>query len=94
MAREATAAEDWPGRRTMVGIAAWAALSIATMLDLGKNTVGLPGRLTPWLLLGIAGLCVAAVRLAVVHVAHDPTGVHRLRLTRHDADGPVGLEHA
>ena len=94
MARDATAAEDWPGRRTMVGIAAWAALSIATMLDLGKNTVGLPGRLTPWLLLGIAGLCVAAVRLAVVHVAHDPTGVHRLRLTRHDADGPVGFEHA
>jgi len=91
---DATAGEVWPGRHTMVAIAAWAALSMATLFDVGKNAVGLPGRLTPWVLLAIAGLCVAAVRLAVTHGASDAERAPRARGARRDTDGRVGLEHA
>ena len=44
----------WPGPGTLVVIAGWALLSVATMADLGQNTVGPPGRATPWALLLVA----------------------------------------
>ncbi|HEY6470209.1 MAG TPA: glycosyltransferase family 87 protein [Candidatus Dormibacteraeota bacterium] len=52
----------WPGPGTLVVIAGWALLSVATMADLGQNTVGLPGRATPWALLLVAATwCALAV---------------------------------
>lgn len=92
--REATAAQPWPGRATSLVVAAWVALSFATMFDLGQSSVGPPGRLTPWVLLALAALCAVAVRLAVTHEAHHPAGAHRVRVARHDADAAVRLEHA
>jgi hypothetical protein len=44
----------WPGPATLVAFAGWALLSVATMSDLAQNTVGLPGRATPWALLLVA----------------------------------------
>ena len=44
----------WPGPATLAVIAGWALLSFASLEDLAQNSVGLPGRATPWALL-IAG---------------------------------------
>jgi hypothetical protein len=55
----------WPDRDALLLITGWIALSFATMLDLGKNTSGLPGRLTPWVLLSLAAGCIAIVAAAV-----------------------------
>lgn len=53
----------WPGPGTLVVIAGWALLSVATMADLAQNTVGLPGRATPWALLLVAATwCALTVR--------------------------------
>jgi len=41
----------WPGRATVVVLALWLALSLASLGDLSQNSVGLPGRATPWVLL-------------------------------------------
>jgi Glycosyltransferase family 87 len=92
--REAASAHAWPGRATLLVVAGWVALSFATTFDLGQSSVGLPGRLTPWVLLALAALSGVAVRLAVMHEAHDAAGSHRLRVARHDADAAVRLEHA
>jgi hypothetical protein len=51
----------WPDRDALMLITGWIALSFATMYDLGKNTTGLPGRLTPWVLLFLAAACTATV---------------------------------
>jgi hypothetical protein len=51
----------WPDRDALLLITAWIALSFATMYDLGQNTTGLPGRLTPWVLLSLAAGCTAIV---------------------------------
>jgi glycosyl transferase family 87 len=51
----------WPDRDALLLTMAWIALSFATMYDLGKNTTGLPGRLTPWVLLLLAAACTATV---------------------------------
>jgi hypothetical protein len=49
----------WPGPNTLLAIAGWALLSVATMTDLAQSTVGLPGRATPWALLLVAALWCA-----------------------------------
>jgi Glycosyltransferase family 87 len=41
----------WPGPATLAVIAGWALLSFASLEDLAQNSVGLPGRATPWALL-------------------------------------------
>jgi hypothetical protein len=56
----------WPDRDALLLIMAWIALSFATMYDLGKNTTGLPGRLTPWVLLLLAAACTMKVVGAVL----------------------------
>jgi hypothetical protein len=65
----------WPGPGTLVVIAGWALLSVATMADLGQNTVGLPGRATPWALLLVAAtwcaLTVSAQRAGNPRPAHQ-----------------------
>ncbi len=45
----------WPGVASLSVIGVWALLSFASLGDLSQNTVGLPGRATPWLLLLTAG---------------------------------------
>jgi len=42
---------SWPGPATLAVIAGWALLSFASLEDLAQNSVGLPGRATPWALL-------------------------------------------
>jgi hypothetical protein len=63
----------WPGPGTLVVIAEWALLSVATMADLAQNTVGLPGRATPWALVLVAAtwcaLTIRALRASTVHPA-------------------------
>jgi glycosyl transferase family 87 len=65
----------WPGPATLVVIAGWALLSVATMVDLGQNTVGLPGRATPWALLLVAAtwcaLTVSAQRAGETRPAFE-----------------------
>lgn len=41
----------WPGPATLGILALWVLLSFASLGDLSQNTVGLPGRGTPWVLL-------------------------------------------
>ncbi len=65
----------WPGPGTLVVIAGWALLSVATMADLAQNTVGIPGRATPWALLLVAAtwcaLTVWALRTSAAQPARD-----------------------
>ena len=51
----------WPGPATLALVAGWVALSYASLLDLGQGGVGAPGRLTPWVLLGLAAAMTGAV---------------------------------
>ena len=55
----------WPGPGTLLVIAGWALLSVATMTDLAQNTVGLPGRATPWALLLVAATWCALTMIAL-----------------------------
>ncbi|HUZ69134.1 MAG TPA: glycosyltransferase family 87 protein [Candidatus Saccharimonadales bacterium] len=55
----------WPGPNTLLAIAGWALLSVATMTDLAQSTVGLPGRATPWALLLVAALWCALTMTAL-----------------------------
>jgi hypothetical protein len=55
----------WPGLATLGVVGLWVLLSFASLGDLSQNTVGFPGRATPWvLLLMAAAWCVLAVRAA------------------------------
>jgi Glycosyltransferase family 87 len=55
----------WPGPTTLAVIAGWALLSFATLTDLAQNSVGLPGRATPWALLIVgATWCALTVSAA------------------------------
>jgi Glycosyltransferase family 87 len=55
----------WPGPATLEVIAGWALLSFASLSDLAQNSVGLPGRATPWALLIVgATWCALTVRAA------------------------------
>jgi Glycosyltransferase family 87 len=51
----------WPGTATLGVLAAWALLSFASVGDLSQNTVGFPGRATPWVLLLTAAAWCALV---------------------------------
>lgn len=62
MSLEVRQVRDWPGSLTLGLVASWGALSTASALDLGQSAVGLPGRLTPWVLLAVA--VAIAVRLS------------------------------
>jgi hypothetical protein len=55
----------WPGPATLVAVAGWALLSLATLADLAQNRVGLPGRATPWALLLVAATWSALTVLAL-----------------------------
>jgi hypothetical protein len=55
----------WPGPATVTVVGLWVLLSFASLGDLSQNTVGFPGRATPWvLLLMAAAWCVLVVRAA------------------------------
>ena len=54
----------WPGPATLGMIGLWVLLSFASQADLSQNTVGFPGRATPWVLLLIAAACCALVTRA------------------------------
>ena len=60
----------WPGSVTLGMLALWVLLSLASQADLSQNTVGLPGRATPWVLLLIAAAwCAVVTRAARPEVA-------------------------
>ena len=65
----------WPGPATLAAIAGWALLSVATMTDLAQNSVGLPGRATPWALLLVAAtwwaLTVRSLPVGAARPAHE-----------------------
>jgi hypothetical protein len=56
----------WPDLATLNVVGVWVLLSFASLGDLSQNTVGFPGRATPWVLLLMAaawcGLVVRAAR--------------------------------
>lgn len=55
----------WPGPATLVVLALWVVLSFASLGDLSQNSVGIPGRATPWVLLLIAAAWCALVARAM-----------------------------
>ena len=56
------AATPWPGRWTVRLLAAWAVTTCVVLVELNATVTGFPGRLVPWCLLGLLGLCVVALR--------------------------------
>jgi hypothetical protein len=52
---------SWPGSATLGVMALWVVLSFASLGDLSQNTVGFPGRATPWVLLALAAAWCALV---------------------------------
>jgi hypothetical protein len=52
---------SWPGPGTLGVLALWVLLSFASLADLSQNSVGFPGRATPWVLLLIAAAWCALV---------------------------------
>jgi hypothetical protein len=62
MRREWQHAVAWPGPWSLALVRSWAAVSYASLLDLGQGGVGLPGRLTPWVLLACGAALTVAVR--------------------------------
>jgi len=67
---------QWPGPATIGVVAVWALLSLASLGDLSQNTVGFPGRATPWVLLLMAAAWCAVVARAA-RPAVTGTGVAR-----------------
>ena len=71
--------KSWPGPATLMVIAAWALLSLASLIDLAQNWVGLPGRATPWALLVLAAiwcaLTISARRVTAGSQAHRRSAV-------------------
>jgi Glycosyltransferase family 87 len=67
----------WPGTATLGVLAAWALLSFASLGDLSQNSVGFPGRATPWVL-----LLTAAAWCALVAGAARPELAGRRRTPR------------
>ena len=55
------AAHGWPDRAAIAVLFAWLLLSLATIADLGNRAVGPPGRMTPWVLVVLAVMCVLSV---------------------------------
>jgi hypothetical protein len=55
----------WPGPATIGVLALWVMLAFASLGDLSQNSVGFPGRATPWvLLLTAASWCAIVARAA------------------------------
>ena len=69
----------WPGKATLAVVAGWVLLSFASLEDLAQNSVGLPGRATPWALLIVA----ATWCLLTARAAH--AGVEQVRALRRSA---------
>ena len=67
----------WPGVATLGVLAAWVLLSFASLGDLSQNSVGFPGRATPWVL-----LLTAAAWCALVAGAARPERAGRRRVPR------------
>ncbi len=67
----------WPGVATLGVLAAWVLLSFASLGDLSQNSVGFPGRATPWVL-----LLTAAAWCALVAGAARPERAGRRRQPR------------
>jgi hypothetical protein len=69
----------WPGAATLLVIAGWGVLSLATLEDLSQNTVGLPGRATPWALLLVAAtwcaLTIGAARVRTIEPLRERRSV-------------------
>ena len=68
---------SWPGPATLAVLGVWVLLSLASLGDLAQNSVGFPGRATPWAL-----LVTAAVWCAVVAGAARPEVAGRQRVPR------------
>lgn len=62
MCREVTSATGWPGAVSLALLGGWAAINVASLFDLGHNSVGWPGRLTPWVLLAGCVVLLVAMR--------------------------------
>jgi hypothetical protein len=56
-------AAPWPGRLGRAVLAGWGVLCVASALDLGSQATAPPGRLVPWVLLGLAALLARGVRI-------------------------------
>lgn len=65
----------WPGSATLGMLGLWVLLSFASQGDLSQNTVGFPGRATPWVL-----LLTAAAWCALVFRAERPEVAGRERI--------------
>jgi alpha-1,2-mannosyltransferase len=63
----------WPGRRGAVICAGWTLLGFFAAVDLGAQQPAPPGRLVPWVLLGLAGLLVWHLRPRVQGLAAAAT---------------------
>lgn len=62
VARRAPApAWGWPDYRGLAVLGAWVLLSLTALQDLGNSSPAPPGRVTPWVLLLLGGLCWTAV---------------------------------
>ncbi len=66
----------WPGQATVGVLAGWVLLSVASAGDLAQNTVGFPGRATPWVLLLTAAVWCALVAAAARPRRPAPAGPH------------------
>jgi hypothetical protein len=76
----------WPGSATVRVLAIWALLSFASLGDLSQNTVGCPGRATPWvLLLMAAAWCFLVVRAASSRAGGRATVARPVGASLHDA---------
>lgn len=78
----------WPGAASLALVAAWVALSYASLLDLGHGEVGFPGRLTPWVLLA-CGIAVSGAVRRLDHVETSAATTGTASLVMHEANHPA-----
>jgi alpha-1,2-mannosyltransferase len=82
-ARDASA--PWPGPLGRSVLAGWAVLCVAGALDLGAQATAPPGRLVPWVLLGLAAMLVRDLR------TRAPAGSAPARLPGSRSQIPVSV---
>jgi hypothetical protein len=76
----------WPGPATLGVLGLWTLLSFASLGDLSQNTVGFPGRATPWVLLLMASAWSFLVVRAARHERAASPGIGRpVAISAHDA---------
>lgn len=76
---------EWPGLATLGVIGIWVLLSFASLGDLSQNTVGFPGRATPWVLLVMAAAwCALVVRAVRPEIPSRQPGTHSIAASVHD----------